>query len=494
LQAFFVCQRRTLPSFPGRRRSGRTRFKKKLQEEIEKAISEEIHQVVTRLSGWIGMEEESIANLDLESVEFFIRKDMHELGRRVLEKFLRQSGKGYQGASIRLEDGSKAKFAEYRTKTLQTVLGPITLERAYYHSRESRKGFFPLDSILGVEGCSRTPGFRRLVSRVGGQTSFIKGSEDLLELAEIEISPREIGRISQAVGEEILGTEEDFRERVFGGDGENVVSLLDTGEIEKAYFGVDGTGIPVVVSETIGRKGKGKDGKARTREVKLGCVFTQTSVDEEGRPVRDEGSTSYVGKVETADEVGRELYAEVERRGLSKAKEKIVLGDGAKWIWELAQEHFPEATQIVDFFHACEHLWTLGRALFPKDEKKMKRWVGSRRAQLEKGDIASLLKAFDRIEISGEKTREVMRIEREYFRNNRKRMRYKQFRENGLFIGSGVVEAGCKSVIGQRLKQSGMRWTLAVANPVIAIRRRLLGGEWNDYWAERADSRNRWVA
>jgi len=432
--------------------------------------------------------------VDVESIEFHIRKEMHELGRLVLEKFLRQSGKGYRGSSIRLEDGSRAKFMGYRSKTFRTVLGPVTLMRAYYYGREGRKGIFPLDSILGLEGCSQTSGFRRLVSRVGGQTSFIKGSEDLLELAEIEISPRQMGRISKEVGEEILETEENLRRRVFGEGGEKVVSLFDTGEIERAYLGMDGTGIPVVASETVGRKGKGKDGAAHTREVKLGCVFTQTSVDEEGRPIRDEGSTSYVGKVETAEELGRELYSEVERRGLSKITKKTVLGDGAKWIWEVAREHFPEATQIVDFYHACEHLWTLGRALYPKDEKTMKRWVGNRRAQLEKGDIASLLKAFDRVKISGQKTKEVMRVEREYFRNNRNRMRYRQFREQGLFIGSGVVEAGCKSVIGHRLKQSGMRWTLAVANPVIAIRRCLLGGGWNDFWADRADSTLRGVA
>jgi uncharacterized protein UPF0236 len=430
----------------------------------------------------------NLSGTDLESVEFAIRKEMHQVGRTVLEKFLERSGKGYQGATIELEEGNKANFVENRRKTLKTILGPISLQRAYYYSQERGEGFFPLDSILGVEGCSQSPGFRRLVSRVGGQTSFLSGSEDLLELVEIEISAKGIARISKAIGEEILETEEKIRGQVFEGDQENVVPLFSAQEVEKVYIEVDGTGVPVVPSETVDRKGKGKDGQSRTREAKLGCVFTQTTVDEEGQPIRDEGTTIYVGKIETAEEVGRELYSEVERRDLSQAKKKIVLGDGAIWIWELAQEHFPEATQIVDFYHACEHLWSLGRALFPNDEKKVERWVGARRAELKKGDTASLLKAFDRVKTRGEKAKEAMRKEREYFRKYRTRMQYHKFKAEGLFFGSGVIEAGCKTVIGQRLKQSGMRWTLRVANPIIAIRRCLRGGGWEDFWADMADS------
>jgi hypothetical protein len=196
-----------------------------------------------------------------------------------------------------------------------------------------------------------------------------------------------------------------------------------------------------------------------------------------------------VGVIESAEEIGRDLYAEVERRGLSKARLKIVLGDGAVWIWELACEHFPEAIQIVDLYHAREHLWTIGRALSETDEKRVGRWVGKRIKELDRGDLSSLLKAFDQAQIPNERAGEIVGREREYFNQNRDRMQYGRFRALGLFVGSGVIEAGCKSVIGHRLKQSGMRWSVEGANSIISLRCIRQSGEWEDFWAERAAQR-----
>jgi len=320
---------------------------------------------------------------------------------------------------------------------------------------------------------------------LGGQEPFALACEDLRELAGIEVSGKEVERISEEVGEEILAAEEEFRQEVFSGK----VETLPFRQEGKVYIEVDGTGVPVVPRETAGRKGKGSDGKAHTREAKLGCVFTQTKFDAQGRPVRDEGRCTYVGGIRTAEEVGKELYAEVERRGLSQTDETVVLGDGAPWIWELAEEHFPGAVQIVDLYHAREHLWSAGHALYPDNETKRKRWVKDRIRQLDRGDIPALLKAFDRAHPPNQKVGETLRREREYFRKNRARMRYREFKEQGLFLGSGVIEAGCKSVIGHRLKQSGMRWTVRGANAIIALRRCRFSGGWEDFWADRANHR-----
>ena len=141
------------------------------------------------------------------------------------------------------------------------------------------------------------------------------------------------------------------------------------------YIEMDGTGLPVVKPETEGRAGKVEGPPARTREAKLGCVFTQTTTDKEGRPVRDEDSTTYTAAIETAEEFGLRLYTEAWRRGWSRAKMKVVLGDGAVWIWNLADQHFPCAIQIVDLFHARQHLWELSAKLFPNDEPSRKRWT-----------------------------------------------------------------------------------------------------------------------
>ncbi len=419
-------------------------------------------------------------------MEFGVRGRALHLGAVLLQELLSQTDAGYRGSTIPCSCGEKARFVEHRTKRLGTLLGEIEIRRAYYHCEKCHQGMFPQDRTWDVERCHSSPGLKRLVSRIGGQESFALAGADLRELAGIEVSGKEVERISEEVGEEILVAEEALRQQVFSGEVE--IIPLPCEEVGKVYIEVDGTGVPVVSSETAGRKGKGPDGKARTREAKLGCVFTQTKFDAKGKPVRDEGSCTYVGAIETAEEVGKELYTEVERRGFSKAK-KIVLGDGAMWIWELADEHFPEAVQIVDLYHAREHLWSAGHVLYPDDEKNRKRWVGSRIEQLDRGDIPALLKAFDRTHVPNEKVGETLRKEREYFRKNRARMRYRKFKAEGLFLGSGVIEAGCKSVIGHRLKQSGMRWTVRGANAILALRRCRFSGGWEDFWAERAAQR-----
>lgn len=421
--------------------------------------------------------------LDLESLEFGIRSRMLSVGASALEGIVNAGQGGYQGSSIPCPCGAKARFVEYREKQLRTVLGPLRVRRAYYHCANCGQGKAPLDGTLDVIATSFSPGLRRLSCRVGAKDSFALGSEDLRELAGIEVKTKEVERCSEKVGAEIQAVEHRRREEIFSG---KVVPLPLEEPPEKVYIAMDGTGVPMVSKETKGRRGKAADGKAHTREAKLGCVFTQTTLDSEGRPVRDDGSTTYVGVIETAEEFGKDLYAEVVRRGLEAARIKVVLGDGALWIWELAQEHFPGAVEILDLYHAREHLWKVARSLYDDDDKKQKAWVGRRIEELNRGNISSLLKALRRVVPAHEQTRKTLETEIEFFRKNRHRMRYDDFRTLGLFVGSGVVEAGCRTVIGQRLKESGMRWTVQGANAIISLRRCFISGEWEDYWASRA--------
>ena len=255
--------------------------------------------------------------------------------------------------------------------------------------------------------------------------------------------------------------------------------------IPMLYVQLDGTGVPMVPKETQGRKGKGENGRARTREVKLGCVFTQTTVDAEGWPVRDEDSTTYTGAIETAEEFSRRLYTEAHRRGWDRAQKKVVMGDGAEWIWNLAQEQFPGAIEIVDLYHARQHLWDLAGKLHPYEEAVKRRWVMSHRHWLDDGKIEQLV---DRLRALGAERQELaedIETEANYFERNADRMRYPKFRKQGLFVGTGVIEAGCKTLIATRLKRSGMFWTVRGANAVIAVRCCRHSREFDDYWESR---------
>lgn len=406
---------------------------------------------------------------------------MHRIGASLLEKILNSDNGGFQGAKIPCEKGHMFEFKDYRKKNILTVLGPLTVRRAYYYDPDCKKGYCPKDNALDINATSFSPGMRRIMARIGAYRPFALGSEDIKELAGIDVNTKEIERVSYQLGIEV---EKYFQHETQPLSTGNIIPFIKP--VENMYICMDGTGVPVVKKETKNRKGKGPDGQAKTREAKLACVFTQTTMDEEGLPVRDEGSTSYVGFIETAEDCGDRIYAEALSRGLEKAKTVCVIGDGAHWIWNIADFHFKGAIQIIDIYHAREHYWNVARKMFGSDKNKMKTWADNRCKELDAGDVGKVISAMKGLGPNNEEEKEIIEKEINYFEKNKKRMRYEEFRKQGLFIGSGVIEAGCRTIIAQRLKQSGMHWTVNGANNIIALRCCLMSNRWEDFWEYRA--------
>lgn len=411
---------------------------------------------------------------DLESNEMVLRREMHRVGGTILEKLL-NSDKGYRGARVECPKGHQAEFVEYRSKEVVTVLSPIVVERAYYYCNQCREGVIPRDEELDVQDTGFSPGVRRMMGHVGGNEAFDAGRRDLEVLAGVTVSAKAVERVSEEIGKEVELIGRAERSSFISGKAVSFESA------EKLYVCLDGTGVPVVTRETEGRQGKEKGLRARTREGKLGCIFTQTALDETGHPVRDEHSTTYVGAIETAEEFGWRLYGEALRRCLNRASKVIIIGDGASWIWNLAQQHFPGAVQIVDLYHAREHLASLGNLLYGFATKEAKQWTAQRCRQLDSGNIEKLTASLRRLRPRGEFIEDVEKTIA-YFLSNISRMRYRQFKKQGYFVGSGVVEAGCKTIMGQRLKQSGMHWTVRGANAIIALRCCQQSGRWEEFW------------
>jgi hypothetical protein len=417
---------------------------------------------------------------DLEAVEMATRAASHHLGAKVLERLL--SAPARFELSMPCNCGQQARFHQMRTKQVLTVLGPITIERPYYLCPCCHTGLSPRDRELHVEGVACSPGVRRMMAVVGSEASFEQSREQLELLAGIEVPAKAVERHAEAIGTDIEAREQVAIQRA---------KQLELPEVcvpavPLLYIEMDGTGIPVVKAETENRVGKVEGQPAHTREVKLGCVFTQTTNDAVGRPMRDQESTSYVGAIESAEQFGLRLYTEAWRRCWSRARKKVVLGDGAVWIWNLADQHFPGAIQIVDLYHARQHLWELSAKLFPDDHKVRKRWLARCLDRLERGKIEALVKILGALQPASQELAKSIRNETEYFARNAERMRYPAFRAQGLFVGSGVIEAGCKTVIGARLKCSGMFWTVRGANAIIALRCCRISARFEDYWADRS--------
>jgi hypothetical protein len=439
-----------------------------------------VQKEIERIVGRYYYAKDNGEGFDLESFELAIRSSMHGIGCSMLAMFVNVDGGDYRGRTILCDDGHPYEFIEFRDKKLLTVLGSVTVKRAYYYDRERRRGYCPKDRTLGIEGTSYSSGVRRMMSKVGAYRPFGLGHEDLYDLADIRVSAKEVERISQAVG----GQAEAFH--AVEAEASLSDNIIPINPVPKMYVCIDGTGVPVVKKETAGRKGKGEDGQAKTREAKLGCVFTQTGVDREGRPVRDDESTSYAGAIETAELFGRRIYQEAMRRGMESAGETVVIGDGAPWIWNIADEQFYGATQIVDLFHAREHYWNVARACFGQNKDKLHQWTKERCKELDDGRPEEVIEAIRRCSSLPGCDQAMCEREIGYFEKNKERMRYADFRKRGLFVGSGVLEAGCRTVVGQRLKQSGMHWTVRGANSIIALRCNIMSNRWEDFWEHHA--------
>ena len=409
-----------------------------------------------------------------------VRGAMHRAGAQLLGRLLSESSPAASRSPC--DCGHAARYHDRRPRQLLTALGPVQLERAYYHCWHCDRGHSPRDRELAVEGTACSPGVRRMLAVVGSESSFEQGREQLQLLAGLQVTTKAVERHAEAIGADIAAGEQAEIRRA---------KQLELPEVCAAavpllYIEMDGTGVPVVKAETVGRPGKVEGQAARTREVKLGCVFTQSDVDSNGRPLRDQASTTYVAAMETAEEFGLRLYTEAWRRGWSRAKKKVILGDGAVWIWNLADQHFANAIQIVDLYHARQHLWELAAQLFPTNPQARKRWASNLQHKLDQGKVETVVKLLREFPPARQELAVLLGNAAEYFQRNAERMRYPHFRAQGLFVGSGVVEAGCKTVVGARLKQSGMFWTVRGANAILALRCHRLSGKFEDYWESRA--------
>jgi hypothetical protein len=395
-----------------------------------------------------------------------LRAGLLKLGGGMLGRLL-AADPGYRGPRVDCGSGHQAAFVSYRGKVIDTVLGPVTLTRAWYHCDGCGHGLAPRDAELGAAGTSMSPGLAAISDKAAAAVPFAAAAELLQDLAGIRLTAKRVERAAEASGAAMAAATRSAAGLIAR---RKLVPLPPDPLPGKLYAVIDGTGVPMTARETAGRDGKGDDGRARTREVKMAVFFTQDKLDAGGYPVRDRASSSYIATFEPAAAFQKLVKAEGIRRGADHVRQLTVIGDGAAWIWNLATATFPEATCIVDLFHAREHLHSLARSLEFMLLDHYDEWLAARLEDLDYGHIDGIEAAVRKYPlVDGTQKNEVER-ELGYFLNNASRMRYKWFRSRGLFTGSGVVEAGCKTVIGQRLKQSGMHWTVAGADSIITLR------------------------
>jgi hypothetical protein len=416
-------------------------------------------------------------------LEQAMRAALMAAGGRLLEAVL-QDGDGYGGPHAKCGNGHQAGFAGRRPKTVTTVLGPVRVSRAWYHCGECGHGFAPRDEQLGTAGTVLSPGLTQMIARAGAEVPFGKAAGLLADLAGVTVTAKTAERSAEASGAaaRAAGTAEAAALRA-----RTIRPLPPPAPVpDMLYVEVDGTGVPMRPGETAGRPGKGEDGTARTREIKLARFFTVSRTDAAGRPVADPGSSSYVATFDGKDALAHLVEAEYLRRGGEHFRQVVAIGDGAAWIWTMAGKLYPHATHITDIYHAREHLHDLASHLAFITPGPAQ-WLEDRLADLDAGNIQAIIAAARQYPLEGVKASELA-TKLGYFEHNAHRMRYQHFRKLGMFTGSGAIEGGIKAIVVQRAKQAGMHWTVHGAADIIALRTQHASSRWDELWTAPAAS------
>jgi hypothetical protein len=429
-----------------------------LSEKIASEIMSEMQEMVKDFVSDTIADRRSVS---FDQIETRVSELKERFGKRLSEGALEAIGSGHVGPRIACKCGGTLEYHSNRRWILISLNGKLEIYRAYYYCGNCKSGLAPLDEQLGLEGKHHSVGVRKKVALEASSQPFAETSKRLKELTGIEVSSKEAQLESEELGQE-AGIQADELVEAFWSE---QVDIEPEAIARRLYITADGTS----VSTDEGGK-----------EVKIGGVY-ETPQTKNGLA----NDIMYTGGFHNSEHFGKKLYVLALRRGLRAAGEVIFIGDGARWIWKLARYHFPEAIQIVDFYHATKRLWSLSHNIYGEGTKACKDWAKKRVKHLLKGKVELVIDSLCELASPNMDVTEEIGDNITYFTNNKERMRYNEYRKRGYHIGSGTVESACKHVVGQRLKQAGMRWSIQGADAILQLRILWKNGEWNRFWNDR---------
>jgi hypothetical protein len=305
-----------------------------------------------------------------------------------------------------------------------------------------------------------SPGLESWVARLGGLTDFREATELLAEYTGIELGAETVRRHRERVGPALADAED---------------AALTAVERTREAAGPVNSAPGRLVVELDGVMARYQDGWHEVKVGEVGGVVNRTTT-----------ALSYTAAREGRDRFGRRLVAEAARhgaleivgwtgsvrgQGLARLRQVSVLGHGARWIWDLAAEHFGDRIENADYYHASQHLWDVARALHPDDPAAVAAWARPLARRLRDEGIVPILDVVATATApGGTLASDVLRRERAFFRTNAERMAYPTFKAQGCPIGSGAVESAAHHVIQLRMKRPGMRWTDDGGRAISALR------------------------
>lgn len=408
---------------------------------------------------------------DLRDLETATVVAMKRVEQRFLCLLVEACQPAEPAAALPCRCGGTAAYVRRREGTVITLMGQIRVSRAYYLCDDCHEGTYPLDEKLGFCAGAVSAALQEALATTGVHLPFELASDLFERLTQVSISDNGVREATERIGQERLEADDALVKAAW--DPQRLEVPEGPSEIPKRLYGS--------IDETSVHTEEG------WRKPKLGSWYTTDKPPWDEPPEEWEPRAEvigYYGDIMEAEDFGHLMYLTGVQRGAHLAEELIFIADGAHWIWNLIEEHFPNAIQIVDWYHATEYIWDVAHAAYGKGSDLAKAWANKRLTELWKGKIEKVLSAFQ-AHLNPDLEDDPAPKAITYFQNNRHRMRYPEFRAQGYQIGSGTIESGCKRVIGARLKQAGMIWTLQGARQVIKARAMFLSNEWDDFCRRR---------
>ena len=387
----------------------------------------------------------------LEEIERVTEEIGTEIKREIEDECLGWHGSGYVGSQATCSCGGVSKFKNYYPKRIVSLCGETTIIRSYYHCSSCGRGYVPLDGVLGLDSGCTSVGVRTKVGRLGAMIPFGDVSLELRLLCGIALSSNTAWRIAESMGDRVKEERSKREDLVLCGD----VEAPDTNP-GRLYIGIDGVHVPMC--------------NGTYHEAKTGIVYQTVQKGDKTKI----SNAKYTATLQRTEAFGEQVYALAFDQGVESADDLACLGDGAVWIWNSFSHHYPSAVQILDYYHATEHLDDVAKAWYGEDSEKAKCWLEARKLDLLSDCVETVIRSIRCWRPVDDKAKEIRRVELGYFEKNKYRMLYASLKANSYHIGSGLVESACKTIVTQRFKQSGMRWSEPGAESMVHLRSFLL--------------------
>jgi hypothetical protein len=451
-------------------------------QAVRRQVTARVQQIITAL---IDKQVESEESWTLQEKEVAVLRAITEVGRQLLTGLLQLHETPYVADAVSCTCGGQASYQRQREGSVQTIVGRVKVKRAYYLCPDCHQGQYPLDEELEFCAGGLSAGLEESAALAGVVEPFSSAADLLGRMlwTGVKLSHNRLREATEDMGQVLAQNEDEQIDQVFESDQSGLPPAPEQGP-KRLYISADGTTVRCKATD----EDEVEEGKNYVwHEAKVAALYETEEVPNPRKPDEPDikaKEIEYYADMADAPHFARLVWLKAYERGVSKAEEVVLLGDGAPWIWLRLGQLFPQATQILDWEHAKDYVVQVAQAVFDPESQPAVVWRKQELDLLWDGKVRQVIHDLETLQRAHPQI-EAIQAAITYYTNNQQRMNYPAYRQRGLQIGSGTIESGCKRVAKARLDEAGMTWTVEGARAVLKARAAYLSGQWDDFWQNR---------